>query len=70
MAPLMSKVGRRNWNCRCCNPDKPDHGVVRQREKRVTQKWLDEYEERTPIACPYFEPFDDEDNPPFVQCTC
>jgi hypothetical protein len=55
MQPLLSKVGRRNWNCRCCNPDKPDHGRLRQREKRGMGNWLDEYEDRPEVAwqgCP------------------
>lgn len=53
MAKMLSNIGRQNWNCRCCNPDKPDHGIIRQREKRVTQKWLDEYEsEADMFMCP------------------
>lgn len=41
MARMLGKVA---W---CCHPhdDYPvPRGTVRQREKRVTQKWLDEYE--------------------------
>lgn len=38
MAPLLSNVGRRNWNCRCCNPDKPAHGPIRAREKREADR--------------------------------
>ncbi|MDH6282830.1 hypothetical protein M2280_004067 [Prescottella agglutinans] len=69
MAPLLSRVGRRNWNCRCCNPAKPDHGRIRQREKRVTQKWLDEYENREPIFCPWTY-IDDPDEVGFAACNC
>ncbi len=46
MPPSMSRFGRRNWNCRCCNPAKPDHGRLRTQEKRALAGWLDEYEDR------------------------
>lgn len=41
MAPLLSKVGRRHRNCRCCDPRKPEHGRLRTREKRqfVREEW-------------------------------
>jgi hypothetical protein len=45
-----------------------DNKTQRQREKRVTQRWLDEYEEREPLLCPLYA--DQSDTPAFGQCTC
>lgn len=49
MARMLGKVA---W---CCHPhdDYPvPRGTVRNREKRVTQQWLDEYEEHSGNCCP------------------
>ena len=43
--------------------------TMRQREKRVTQKWLDEYENREPIFCPW-NYLNDPDEVGFTACNC
>ena len=46
----MRMMGRLAWSRKCacsdCHESPDTHGAVRNREKRVTQKWLDEYEDR------------------------
>lgn len=73
MAALMTRVGRRNWNCRCCTPWKPDHGAIRQREKRQDTadlqaelhgpSMLDDVPYPKRVWDKYF---DDEDEAPFI----
>lgn len=52
-----------------CGYQKPKK-AWRQREKRVTQKWLDEYENREPIDCPRCESSDTPCGPDFHACYC
>lgn len=59
------------WSCcrRHLPPAVQRNGIARQREKRVTQKWLDEYENREPIFCPWNH-LDDPDEIGFAACNC
>lgn len=60
MAGLLG-VAKAGWAC--CRPHTRGHrrrnGSARMAEKHVTQKWLDEYESRTPVSCPWCEGSDD-----------
>jgi hypothetical protein len=48
MARLMGRVAwSRKCSCFDCRESPDRRGAVRNREKRVTQKWLDEYENRS-----------------------
>lgn len=67
MARMLGKAAWDGIYCSCCNDRRTNHHQ-RQREKHVTQKWLDEYEERAPLPCPLYA--DQSDPPPFGACTC
>jgi hypothetical protein len=60
----------------CCRRHSPKsvqrNGRARNAEKRVTQKWLDEYENRVEIPCPwnYLEWNERAEDQPFMACLC
>lgn len=62
-------MGRMAWSRKCacfdCHESPDMRGTVRNREKHVIQQWLDEYESRAPVSCPWCEGSDD---PRFHYC--